>query len=183
MKPTLYLRLPSVELNCLIAYGGNSVLPVAFTTTFADRYWKSAPGNVFVVPPPASAYGAAVTAVGRMAAAVLHAEELGGALVELVVPDRREVDVHQVRCDHGRLVVEERTRERARADVVACEDRRLVRAVLCLQILDLLGQERGSAGELAVLRLAHRIERPVQVVEGEQMHLAWPCGPVAAGRS
>ena len=32
------------EVNCLIPYAGKSVCPVEFTITFADRYWKSAPG-------------------------------------------------------------------------------------------------------------------------------------------
>jgi hypothetical protein len=106
-----------------------------------------------------------------MAAAVLHAQQLGGALVELVVSDRPEVGVHQVRRDLDRLVVEQRARERAGPDVVAGEDGRLVRAVLGLFVLHGLRQVRRATGELAVEVLAARIERPVQVVERQDVHV------------
>ena len=41
--------------NEVVANAGSSVLPVASTTTLADRYWKSAPGKTFVVEPSGSA--------------------------------------------------------------------------------------------------------------------------------
>ena len=43
MKPTVNF-LPLSDLNRLVPNAGNSVWPVASTTTLADRYWKSAPG-------------------------------------------------------------------------------------------------------------------------------------------
>jgi hypothetical protein len=42
-----------------------------------------------------------------MAAAVLHAQQLGRALVELVVAHRADVDAHRVEGLDRRLVVEE----------------------------------------------------------------------------
>jgi len=54
MKPTSIVR-PLSDKNSLTPKAGSSVSPVAFTTTFADRYWKSAPGNVLVVEPSESA--------------------------------------------------------------------------------------------------------------------------------
>ena len=107
----LELRLPSSLVNCLMPYAGNNVCPVAFRTTLADRYWKSAPGYTFVVVPFGQRVRSRVATVRRMAAAVLNAQQLGGTLVELVVPDGREVDVHQVRRDRDRLVVEQPARQ------------------------------------------------------------------------
>ena len=43
MKPT-WNFWPLSLLKGLMPKAGNSVLPVASTTTLADRYWKSAPG-------------------------------------------------------------------------------------------------------------------------------------------
>ena len=51
---------------------------------------------------------AGLAAVGRMAAALLQPQQLVDALVELVVPDRRDVEPEQVECLDGGLVVEER---------------------------------------------------------------------------
>jgi hypothetical protein len=43
MKPTRN-GTPMSDMKVLVAKAGKSVLPVEFTTTFADRYSKSAPG-------------------------------------------------------------------------------------------------------------------------------------------
>ena len=59
MKPTSNF-LPSLDVKRLIPVAGKSVSPVAVLTTFADRYWKLAPGYVFVVVPFGSRYGAAL---------------------------------------------------------------------------------------------------------------------------
>src|SRR5262245_8333928 len=66
MKPTLNFLLPRSVRNSLVPKAGNSVLPVASTTTLADRYLKSAPGKTLVVLPLASAYGAAVHPSGTL---------------------------------------------------------------------------------------------------------------------
>jgi hypothetical protein len=104
-----------------------------------------------------------------VAAAVLDAKELRAALVELVVSDRREVDVHQVGGDRDRLLVEQAVRERARADVVPRQERGLEVSVLCLPVLHGLCQVRRPARELPVDVQAAGLEVPVQVIEGEEM--------------
>ena len=53
MKPTENF-LPLSDLKRLVAYAGNSVEPVASTLTFAERYWKLAPGKTLVVEPSGS---------------------------------------------------------------------------------------------------------------------------------
>ena len=65
---------------------------------------------------------AVLAAVDGMAAAVLHAQELGDALVELVVADAVEVEAEQVQRLDRRLVVEQRREERRGADEVAGRD-------------------------------------------------------------
>ena len=150
MKPTLNF-LPAVGLELLDrrrpgrASGRSRSRPRSRTGTGSRR-----PGRRSVVPPSASAYGRAGAARRRVAAAVLDAQQLGAALVELVVADRREVDVHQVGRDHDRLLEEEAVLQRAGADVVAGEHRRLVVAVLRLLVLDRLGEVGGATRELAV---------------------------------
>ncbi len=62
---------------------------------------------------------AVLAAVDRVAAAVLHAQQLVDALVELVVADPVVVQAHQVEGLDGRLVVEDRGDERRGADQVA----------------------------------------------------------------
>ena len=62
---------------------------------------------------------AVAAAVHRVAAALLHAQQLIDALVELVVADRIEVEAHEVECLDRRLVVEQRRQQRTAADQVS----------------------------------------------------------------
>ena len=71
--------------------------PFSFNT-FAPRYRNCAP--LEPLDPAGQARGV------FLAAAVLHPQELGAALVEFVVADRRELQAHQVHCVDGRLVEE-----------------------------------------------------------------------------
>jgi len=80
-----------------------------------------------------------------VAAAVLHAQQLCRALVELVVADRADVDAHRVEGLDGGLVVEEPRDQRAGADVVAGADDERV-AVLRAQRVDVRGEVLGPAG-------------------------------------
>ena len=59
-----------------------------------------------------------VAAVVRVAAAALHAQQLGHALVELVVADAGHVEAHGVERLDRRLVVEQPGQERRAADQV-----------------------------------------------------------------
>ncbi len=53
-----------------------------------------------------------------MTAAVLHAQELVHALVELVVADSGDVELQRVHCLDRRLVMKQGGHERARADQI-----------------------------------------------------------------
>jgi hypothetical protein len=108
---------------------------------------------------------------------VLHAQQLVGALVELVVSDRVEIEpdlVHRLDC---RFVVEERRQQRRGADeVTGREDQRV--PVLGLPGPQVRGQVLGSAGGHARRRRVggdrsgpRGLEVPVEVVEAEQLDL------------
>ena len=62
-----------------------------------------------------------------MAAAAFHAQELGGAFVEFMIPHRRDGELHRVHRLDRRLVVKERGDERRRADDVAGGDDNRIR--------------------------------------------------------
>ena len=125
---------------------------------------------------------AVLAAVGRVTAAALHALELGGALVELVVADGREVEPEQVHgLDRG-LVVVERRQQRAAADQVARGDGQRV-AVLALELAQVAAEDRGAArGDRRGSRPAGRGRGPdaargrglqvaVEVVDRQQLDL------------
>ena len=127
---------------------------------------------------------AVLTAVDRMAAAVLHPQELVDALVELVVADAVVVETHQVEGLDRRLVVEERGDERRRADQVARGDeqrvrvRRLELADVRRQILDATGEVAGrcEAGRPCqradpAARARRRLEVAVEVVQSQDLDL------------
>ena len=144
----LELRLPSVELNCLIAYAGKSVLPVAVMTTFADRYWKSRPDRR-----SSSRRSPAHTGPRCSRRDGSRRSECAAALSRLC----RTRGCRQTRSrrasglTRGRSAPRGTARsQRARADVVAREDRRLQVAVLRLPVLDRLGEKCRAAGEVAV---------------------------------
>ena len=118
-----------------------------------------------------------VAAVDRVAAAVLHAEQLVRALVELVVADGADVEAHLVeRLDRG-LVVEHARQERRAADEVPGRDRQAAGvAGLLAQRAERRGEVLGAAdGRLArvldggELRVGG-LEVPVVVVERQQLH-------------
>ena len=80
----------------------------------AARYWKRAPAN------GSSRHGTRVRVLA--AAAALHPQQLGRALVELVVADRGEAEPEQVHRVDRRLVEEIGRGERRGADQVAGGD-------------------------------------------------------------
>jgi hypothetical protein len=92
-----------------------------------------------------------------------------------MVPDRREVGVHQVGDDRRGLAEEQSIDERAGADVVAGDDADLLVAVRCLLVLDRPRQPRRATGELTVdVEAGIRLEVAVKVV---------PCQQVDVGRT
>ena len=112
-----------------------------------------------------------------MAAAVLHAQQLVLALVELVVADRGDLEAHLGEGFDGRLVVEQRRQQRARADQVAGGDKDAV-LLLGAQLLDERRHVLGPAGRDGdllgpVLRVRdgdaaeRRPEVAVEVIDGE----------------
>ena len=108
-------------------------------------------------------------ALGWVASAVLDAQQLVAALVELVVAHRREVDVHQVAGDGDGLFEEQPVGQGTGADVVARENGRLQVPVRGLAVLHRLGQVGGAAGELSVDVVPRGLEIAVEVVEGEEV--------------
>ncbi len=131
MKPTL------MPWTFLISYGGSGVLPVAVSTTLAASHWKSAP-----------AYGSfvEVAPVDRVTAAVLHAQQLGDALVELVIADTGDVEAHLVERLDRRLVVEQAREGGRAADQVAGGHGEAVTRWPCAQLVELGRQVLATAG-------------------------------------
>lgn len=122
------------------------------------------------------------TAVLGVTAAVLHARQLRGALVELVVADARDVEVELVHRLDGGLVVEEPRQQRAGPDQVAGRGGDAVRVALPGgpqgrgEVLDAARVDLPRGAVRQVLRdLARRAGRglqvAVEVVEGEQLHV------------
>ena len=101
-----------------------------------------------------------VAPVLRVAPAVLHAPQLVGALVELVVAHGVQVQAHHVHGLDRRLVVEERRDERAGADQVAGRDEQRVR-VGPLERPDVRGEEGGPAGGHRRVRVGLVLPAPV----------------------
>ncbi len=129
-------------------------------------------------------------AVDRPAAAVLHAQKLLDAFVELVVADAGHVHAERVERLDGRLVVEQCGDERARPDHVPGADGERVR-VLRAELLDPRREIRDAAGGHGLRRPAGlhavrehgiaaadldrsgrvRLEMSVQVVDREELHV------------
>jgi hypothetical protein len=93
---------------------------------------------------------ARIAAIGRMTAAVLDAQQLVDALIELVVAHGRDVEAdHVQRLD--RWLVVERGRDQWRStDVVACRDDQRVAGVGRLEVLDVVGEVGNPAGQVTV---------------------------------
>ena len=128
----------------------------------------------------------ALAAVDRMAAAVLHAQQLVLAFVEFVVADGGDLQPHQRERLDGGLVVEHRRQQRAGADQVAGgdEDRVLVAfAQLLDQRRHVLGPA-GRDGDLLGLVLGvgdgdaarRRPEIAVEIVDREDAQIDGICG-------
>src|SRR5690606_1110667 len=100
-------------------------------------------------------------------------EELGHTLVELVVPDPRDVEVHRVERLDGRLVVEE-TREGGRAaDQVAGSNGQGV-LVADTEVGELGGQVLAATGGRSARdqwARSARLQVAVVVVERQQLEL------------
>ena len=112
-----------------------------------------------------------VAAVDGMAAAVLHAQQLGHAFVKLVVADAGHVQPHRVQRLDGRFVVKEPGKGRRAANQVARGDGQAV--LVALSQLGELGRKifRATRG-LALKRAGRaRLKVPVIVVEGQQLEL------------
>ncbi len=116
-----------------------------------------------------------------MATAVLHAQELLGPLVELVVADGGDVETNGVHRLDARLIMEERGHERRRADDVAGGDDERV-WVFSPELLDVRSEILGAAGFFEVdggvrsrddlpRRARRRLEVAVEVVEREELHV------------
>ena len=126
-----------------------------------------------------------VTPVDGMAATVLHAEELGDALVELVVADARHVEAHCVQRLDGRLVVEQARQERRAPDEVAGSDGEavlLAGAELSQLRGEVLAAARERAGDVTRAGIRVRLQVPVVVVEPEQLNLDQLTGRICARR-
>jgi hypothetical protein len=134
--------------------------------------------------PPGSGVGAREGAVRPgvvgAAAAVLHAQELSRALVELVVADRVDVEAELVHRLDRRLVVEERRQQRARPDEVAGGDDDRAPRVARLERLDVRGQVLDPAGRRPVDEAARGLEVAVEVVDPDDLHVDGPAPIVAA---
>ena len=115
-------------------------------------------------------------AVGQ-AAALLHAQQLGDALVELVVAHRGDVELHLVHGLDRRLVVEGGREQRAGADEVAGGDGqgRGARGARLVALLVELVREEGRASGVGVVDpptgSRRRLQVAVEVVDGEQVEL------------
>ena len=90
---------------------------------------------------------AVLTAIDRVAAAVLHAQQLVDALVELVVADGGDVETERVQRLDRRLIVECRRDQRAGTDVVAGRDLEGPTGCRRLELLDLRCQVLDAARE------------------------------------
>ena len=101
--------------------------------------------------------------IGRVVAAALHAQQLLAAVVELVIADGIEVEADAVHGLDGRLVMEQRRQQRARADQVARRHHRVQR-VRGPQAVDDGGQARHARIAAGGFEIA------VEIVEGDQLH-------------
>jgi len=131
-------------------------------------------------------------AIDRMTSAVLHAQELVGALVELVVADRRHGEAEQVHRFDRRLVVKRRGQQRRRTDQIAGGDDRRVRVgrrelrEVSRQVLDTtrineidegIGPRDDPTG-----RPARGLQVAVEVVEREELDRHGAAGVLGVGR-
>ena len=109
----------------------------------------------------------------RVAAALLHTRQLGRSFVELVVPDAVVIEADQVHRLDRRLVVEDRRNERGGPDEVAGGHEQRVR-IRGPQVADIAGQILGTARGCipdATTRALWRTELPMEVVEGQDLHV------------
>ena len=123
-------------LKFWIEYGGNSVLPRGLVDHVGGEELEVGATEAVAVE----------ATVDRVAATVLHPQELGGPLVELVVADGIEIESDLIHCFDGRLVVEQARQQGAGADQVTGrhDDRVAVRLLECLHVRR---QVLGAAGE------------------------------------
>ena len=118
---------------------------------------------------------AGIAAVCRMAAAVLDAQQLVDALVELVVADGRHVHADEVQRLDRRLIVECRGDEWRPADVVTSGDDQGVARIRRLEVLDVVGQKarppaRSQSGaSVQAWSLAAEPTRPLDPVGGSRL--------------
>ena len=121
----------------------------------------------------------ALAAVGGVAAAVLQAQQLGLATVQLVVAHRSHRHAHQVQGLDGGLVAKQRRQQRRRANQVTRSDKDVV-GRLRAQGVEQRGHGLDTAGGhvdalLRVGRVARakaarrRFQVAVQVVDGQQL--------------
>ena len=119
-------------------------------------------------------FGLELAAVGRMATAELHAQQLPIALVQFVVADRRGGQADVVEKFDGWFVVEERRSQRRRPDVVAGADHKCIRSGR-LELFDPGSDVGGTAGFhfCSVVQGHHsrrargRLQIAVEVVHGD----------------
>ena len=108
-----------------------------------------------------------LAAIGGMAPAILHAEELEGTVVEFMIADGGEIDPDQVGRLNGRLVVKISRDKGAGADQIASGDDDRVGG-LGLEVTEVGGEKIGSAEGIAG-DVEGGIDMAVEVVEGENL--------------
>jgi hypothetical protein len=106
-----------------------------------------------------------------MTSAVLHAEQLRGALVELVVAHGVQVEADRVHCLDRRLVVEQAGQQRAGSDDIARRDHDRVLVGL-LERAHMGGEVLGPAGVDGAdpaTRAGWRLDVAVEVVQRQDL--------------
>jgi hypothetical protein len=119
-----------------------------------------------------------------MASAALHARQLRGTLVELVIADRRHTEAQRVQGVDGRLFVKKTRKRRRRANQVAAGyDDRV--GVLGLVVREVRGEVFDAARRDAVdapVRPLRRFECAVEVVDRQQLDVGRRLPDVAGRR-
>ncbi len=113
-----------------------------------------------------------LAAVGRVAAAFLHPDQLLPAAIEFVVADGADGEVHGVQRFNGRLVVHERREQRRRADDIAGSDNERV-GIVGDGAFQVRREIRGAARDHVpnpAVPARRCLERPVKIVQRQQLN-------------
>ena len=106
-----------------------------------------------------------------MTTAVLHAEQFGDTLVELVVAHAGDVEMHRVERFDGRFIVEEAGKGWRATDEVTCGDGQ-AELVALAQLGELRGEVLGAPGSGAIDHTGRvRLEMAMVVVECQDLKI------------